>query len=202
MEPAKRSGGSPFCNGHHSPSSHFGLKWRGTCLAPSFHVDMSMSDHDVKNGQACPRCAAPMHPAAKMCWTCGHEVAPANEPTHADMNELLRAHANEPRIRPRTPRRSIRFRSSSGRRIGSTCGLSADGGAPSQLRLPLPRCRLRDAVSGEATQELVDGARRRRWRVGVRDGDGRRAVAAACGIAATGQRSAARRGAERLPRSR
>ena len=40
-----------------------------------------MSDRDVKNEPACPRCAAPMHPAAKMCWTCGHEVAQANEPT-------------------------------------------------------------------------------------------------------------------------
>ena len=45
-----------------------------------------MSDHDVKNEPACPRCAAPMHPAAKMCWTCGHEVAPANEPTPSAAN--------------------------------------------------------------------------------------------------------------------
>lgn len=37
-----------------------------------------MSEHDVKNGQPCPRCAAPMHPAAKMCWTCGHELAAAS----------------------------------------------------------------------------------------------------------------------------
>ena len=55
-----------------------------------------MSDDDVTNGQVCPRCAAPMHPAAKMCWTCGHEVAPANEPLHVQLNELVRARANEP----------------------------------------------------------------------------------------------------------
>src|SRR4029450_5963193 len=64
--------------------------------APVIPLDMSMSDHDVKNGQPCPRCAAPMHPAAKMCWTCGHELAAVNEPAHADMNELVRAHASRP----------------------------------------------------------------------------------------------------------
>ena len=70
------------------------MAWHMPC--PVIPVDLSMSDHDVKNGQPCPRCAAPMHPAAKMCWTCGHELAAVNEPTHADMNELLRAHASQP----------------------------------------------------------------------------------------------------------
>ena len=70
------------------------MAWHMAC--PVIPSDMSMSDHDVKNGQPCPRCAAPMHPAAKMCWTCGHEVAALNEPAHANLNELLRAHASQP----------------------------------------------------------------------------------------------------------
>ena len=48
-----------------------------------------MSDHDVKNGQPCPRCAAPMHPAAKMCWTCGHEVVAAPQPVHSVANDAV-----------------------------------------------------------------------------------------------------------------
>jgi hypothetical protein len=32
-----------------------------------------------------------MHPAAKMCWTCGHELAPADAPTHA--NSIAPTHA-------------------------------------------------------------------------------------------------------------
>ncbi len=74
--------------------------------------------------------------------------------------------------------------------IGSTCGLSADGG-DSARRSRSSRTGSRCGAS-KATQELVDGARRRRWCVGVRGGDRRSPVAAACGIAATGQRSAAR----------
>jgi hypothetical protein len=37
-----------------------------------------------------------MHPAAKMCWTCGHDVAATNQSTPADISELLRAHASPP----------------------------------------------------------------------------------------------------------
>jgi hypothetical protein len=37
-----------------------------------------------------------MHPAAKMCWTCGHEVAAVNQSKPADISELLRAHASQP----------------------------------------------------------------------------------------------------------
>ena len=63
------------------------MAWHMAC--PVISVDMSTSDHDVKNGQSCPRCAAPMHPAAKMCWTCGHELAPASVEARDQIPEAL-----------------------------------------------------------------------------------------------------------------
>jgi hypothetical protein len=43
-----------------------------------------MSQHEVKDEQRCPRCAAPMHAAAKMCWTCGHELTGTSAPASTD----------------------------------------------------------------------------------------------------------------------
>lgn len=47
-----------------------------------------MPEREVKDGQQCPRCAAPRDKAAARCWTCGHEIAAAataaSEPARAD----------------------------------------------------------------------------------------------------------------------
>jgi hypothetical protein len=62
-----------------------------------------MSEHDVKNGQPCPRCAAPMHPAAKMCWTCGHELDAANVVDAQDQIPLVEWKAPEQPVAPAQP---------------------------------------------------------------------------------------------------
>ncbi len=45
-----------------------------------------MSDENVEGAQRCPSCAAPVASVARICWTCGHELA-VSETTHAAQPE-------------------------------------------------------------------------------------------------------------------
>jgi hypothetical protein len=64
-------------------------------------LDISMSDHDVKDGRHCPECAAPMDDASTTCWTCGHQITtsePAAENGELDQIPLVDWKEPEPTV--------------------------------------------------------------------------------------------------------
>jgi len=116
-----------------------------------------MSDHDVKDGQPCPRCAAPMHPAAKMCWTCGHEVAPATAPMHAAAIEPTHAQANSALHSPvKADADQIPF---------------VDWTAPAQQEMPVPPAAPTPAPTVQA-RDAVPARQPRNWSMALVGGAG------------------------------
>jgi hypothetical protein len=101
-----------------------------------------MSEHDVKSELPCPRCAAPMHRAAKMCWTCGHEVVAASAPLQSVSSDAI----------DQIP--LVEWKNESNQPAASV--------APPEVSTPAPAVQVRDAVPARQPRNwsmaLVGGA--------------------------------------------